>query len=389
MDVARLRGQIPVCQAMFYMNTGWSGPSPVPVVDAIKSRLDYEMNAGPTTPEVHQQAIEIQTKAREAVAGLLNAAPDEVCLTRNTTEGLNLVMNGLKWHPGDEIITCDLEHSSVLVPSYFQQLRHQASVKVVKIEPDQDRQGILHKIEAAMTDRTRLVFLSHIEYSSGLRMPAKQIRELAAQRGALVLLDGAQTAGHIKLDMRDLDCDFYSIPGQKWLLGAEGIGALYIKKELIPSVDPVHVAGRAVTSTEDPYNFQPVPATIDKFLLSSTSAPLQAGLLEAIRFIQGIGVEAIEARNVELATGLKQALQETPGVRLISPMDPQVSSGLVSFAIDGNDPVDVVARLWSRHKIVVRPVAYPAGVRVSLHFFNTEEEVDQLVAAVRQLADAS
>ena len=385
MDVARLREQIPACQRMVYVNTGWSGPSPVSVTEAIKERLDYEMEQGPTTEDVLESGREIQARLLEAVGQLLNASPGEICLTENTTEGLNIVLNGLPWREGDEIITCNLEHSSVLVPAYYQQRRHGAVVKVLDIAPDEQPDAILDKIEAAVTDRTRLVFLSHIEYSSGLRMPAKEIRRITKDRGILMLLDGAQTAGHITLDMKDMDFDFYSIPAQKWLLGSEGVGALYIRNDLIPQVEPMQVSGRASLTSADPYQFEPNISSIDKFLLTSTSAPMRAGMLEAVRFIQDIGVEEIESRNLDLAAYAKQALQEIPGVTVLSPLDRRSSTGLVSFAIDGVDTKEAVTRLWEQHRIVARWVSFPPGIRIALHFFNTEEEVNKVVEAVQGL----
>ena len=385
MDVARLREQIPACQSMVYVNTGWSGPSPISVTEAIKERLDYEMERGPTTEDVLESGREIQARLLEAVGQLLNASPNEICLTENTTEGLNIVLNGLPWREGDEIITCNLEHSSVLVPAYYQQRRHGAVVKVLDMAPDEQPGSILEKIEAAITDRTRLVFLSHIEYSSGLRMPVKEIRRLTKDRGIFMLLDGAQTAGHITLDMKDIDADFYSIPAQKWLLGSEGVGALYIRNDLISQVEPMQVAGRASLTSADPYQFQPNISSIDKFLLTSTSAPLRAGMLEAVRFIQSVGVGEIEGRNLELAAYAKQALGEVPGVTVLSPLDRESSTGLVSFTIDGVDPKEAVARLWERHRIVARWVGFPPGIRIALHFFNTEEEVDRVVEAVQGL----
>ena len=386
MDVVQLRGQFPVCQKMIYVNTGWSGPSPVPVVEAIKERLVYEMEQGPTSPEVYESGREIQSKAREAVAQLLNASPDEICHTENTTEGLNIVINGLSWRSGDEIITFDLEHSSVLIPSYFQRRRHEAVVKVLPLTTDESWDGILSKVEAALTERTRLVFFSHIQYSCGLRMPVREIRNLTRDRDILLLVDGAQTAGHISLDMKDLDCDFYAIPGHKWLLGSEGAGALYIRNDRIPQVEPMKVAGRAALPHGDPYQFEPNISSMDKFRLTSTSTALQAGMVESIGFIQAIGVGEIERRNLSLAAALKGTLQELPGVKVLSPMEGRSSSGLVSFTIYGVDPVVAASRLWDNHRIVARSVAFPACVRVSLHFFNTEEEVDQVVEAVGRLA---
>ena len=294
MDVAGLRQQIPTCQGLVYMNTGWSGPSPVPVVEAIKERLDYEMESGPTSPEVLDSGRLIQVKLREAVARLLNVSPEEICLTQNTTEGLNIVVNGLSWREGDEIITCSLEHSSVLTPSYYQRRRHGVVVKVLPIASDEAPDIILGKFEEAITARTRMVFLSHIQYSSGLRMPVADIRRMTRDRGILLLLDGAQAAGHIPLDMRKMGCDFYSIPGQKWLLGAEGTGALYIREELISRLEPTMVAGKAALRQNDPYRFEANISSVDKFRLTSSSAPLQAGMLEAIGFIQEIGLGDIE-----------------------------------------------------------------------------------------------
>ena len=385
MDVSQLRQQIPACQTMTYVNTGWSGPSPLPVVSAIKDWLDYETVQGPTSPEVYRAGRELYADTRVAVAALLNAAPEEVCLTRNTTEGLNIVINGLPWKPGDEIVTCNLEHSSVLIPSYFRQHRHGAVVRVVQMAPDESRDAILEKIESAISERTRMVFLSHVEYSTGLRMPVKEIGKLIANRSIWFLLDGAQSAGQMALDMADLGCDFYSIPGQKWLLGPEGVGALYVRRDLIPLVEPTFVSGWAA-SPGGPYDFEPVIDSIDKFLQTSTSVPLRAGFLEAMRFMQAIGIDAVEARNLDLAGTMKAALSQTPGVTVLSPLDRDVSSGIVSVGVSGIAPEDAVARLWEDRRIVCRPVGYPPGIRFSMHFFNTEEEVARVVEAVAELA---
>ncbi len=385
MDFMKLREQIPVCKKLVYVNTGWSGPSPLAVTTAIKDRLEYEMEDGPTTPEVLASGKEIQVKAREAVAGLLNAIPEEICLTQNTTAGLNIVMNGLQWSEGDEIITCDLEHSSVLTPGYFRQHRHGAVLKVLHIATNEEKDSIVEKFRAALTERTKLIFISHIQYSSGLRMPVKEIREMTKDRGVLMLLDGAQTAGQIPLDVKELDCDFYSIPAQKWLLGPEGAGALYIRRELIPEVEPTAVSSKASLVHDDPYEFEANTDSIDKFLLTSSSYALIAGFTEAIKFINDVGVRDIERRNIYLASHLKYHLQQMPYVKILSPLRGSLSSGLVSFSIDGVDPKEFVAELWERHQIVARPVGYPPCVRVSLHFFNTRLEVNNLLQILRKL----
>ena len=390
MDVQKLRDEIPVLANLTYLNTGWSGPPPRRVAQALKDRIDLELEEGPTSLPVQESGRATQAQARQAAARLFNADPEAVMVTRNTTEGLNIVLSGLDWQEGDEIITCNLEHGSVLITSLVTGKRHGVKVRVVDLDPHDARETILSKFEAAFTSRTRLLFVSHVEYSTGLRMPAAELTRLAHDRGAQIMLDGAQTGGHIQLDMAAAGFDFYSIPGQKWLLGYEGVGALYIRRELIERVHPAHSGGRAVLHPEDHRvdydNVQLNVADMEKFHGGSSSVPLQAAFLEAVSFIEEIGVQEIEERNRQLAARLKRQLGDIPAVQVYSPMEPDLSSGLVSFALSGWEPPAAVERLWNDHRIVVRQVGYPPGIRASLHFFNTEDEVDQLAQAVKGLA---
>ena len=390
MDVQMLRAEIPVLQNLTYMNTGWSGPPPRQASEAMQARVALEAEQGPTTPGVYESGREIQEEARRAAARLLGADVDETLVTRNTTEGLNIVLSGLDWKEGDEILTCNLEHGSVLAPSYHIAHRYGANVRVLEVEPHDSHDAIVSKFQAALTERTRLIFVSHIQYSTGLRMPAAELCRLAHDRGAQIVLDGAQTGGHIALDVHRDRFDYYSIPGQKWVLGYEGVGALYIRRDLIDSVHPAHTGGRAVIQDGEPgepASYRLNTSSMDKFLGGSGSVPLQAAFVEAARFIESIGVAEIEARNVGLAARFKSQLAQIPAVNVLSPMeDDAASSGLVSFAVAGKSADDVVARIWQDHRIVVRQVHYPESIRASLHFFNTEEEVDQLARAVAELA---
>ena len=386
MDVQKLRGEIPVLANLTYLNTGWSGPPPRRVAQALKDRIDLELNEGPTTPPVQERGREVQAQARQAAARLFNADPEEVMVARNTTEGLNIVLSGLDWQERDEIITCNLEHGSVLITSLVTGKRHGVKVRVVDLDPHDSRETILGKFEAAFTSRTRLLFVSHVEFSTGLRMPAAELTRLAHDRGAQIMLDGAQTGGHIHLDMAAEEFDFYSIPGQKWVLGYEGVGALYIRRELIERIYPAHSGGRAVVHPVDYNNVQLAAADMEKFHGGSSSVPLQAAFLEAVQFVEEVGVREIEERNRQLAARLKRQLSDLPAVQVYSPMEPELSSGLVSFALSGWEPPAAVERLWNDHRIVVRQVGYPPGIRASFHFFNTEDEVDQLAQAVKGLA---
>ncbi len=384
-DVERVREQIPGCRSAIYMNTGWSGPSPKGVVEAMKDRLEYESYEGPTSPPVYESGRVIQQEARAAVASLLNVSSHEVILTQCTTDGLNMALNGLSWSEGDEVITFGLEHSSVLVPAYRLQERG-VRVKALPLQPGDSGEDILARVEEAITPRSRLLFFSHIEYTCGLRMPIEDLRALTKAHGVLMLVDGAQTAGHVALDLRALDVDFYSIPGQKWLLGPDGVGAFYVREDLISSLNPVRVSGHAAVSYDDRGGYESNANSINKFLLTTSSAPLALGLTRAVGFYRELGAEAVERRALALSKLLKKSLSEIPGVTLMSPTEDRRSCGLTSFRIRGVDSNDAVARLWDDHRIVVRYVRELSCVRAATHAFNTEDEVGRLAAAVRGLA---
>ena len=386
MDFQQIRQQIPAAQKMTYLNTGWDGPSPKSVVQAVKDRVEYESFNGPTSPPVYQSGREIQQNAKASAASLLNVSPDEIILTQCTTDGLNLVLNGLDWKEGDEVITFGLEHSSVLIPAYLLPQRFGVRLKVLDLNPTDSHDEIINRVAEAVSPRTRLLFFSHIQYTCGLRMPAEGLRKLTKDAGVQMLIDGAQTAGHIALNLRDLDCDYYSIPGQKWLLGPDGTGALYIRHDLIPSVAPTRVSGRAAASYDEHGGFQPSTDTMDKFLLTTSSAPLAAGFVEAVNFHQQMGSDAVEARTRSLASQLKQSLSQINGVKVLSPTDHARSCGLTSFQIEGISPDEAVARLWEEHNIVVRQVSELSCVRCATHAFNNEQDLDKLVSAVATLA---
>ena len=385
MDVDAVRAQIPATGSMTYLNTGWAGPTPAPVLKAVEARLRFEVEQGPTTPEVRESGAKIKSDAKSAVAELINASPEEVLLTQNTTEGLNIVMGGLEWSAGDEVVTFGLEHASPQMAAFRLAQRWGVKVKRVPIATDAPHDAVIAALDEALTERTRAVMVSHIEYSSGLRMPVKAIGELVKPRGVLVIVDGAQTAGHVQVDVRDLDCDAYSTSGQKWLLGPDGTGALYVKRSLIPQLRPRKLAFDNMERIAVGYS-KLDEDDIELFQGSTASTPLRIGYLEAVRFIQSAGVPEIEARDMALADALRERLTAIPKVTVTSPTKGPGRSGLVTFTVDGADPKQVAETLWERDRILVRDVPYPPAVRASLHFFNTEDEVARLAVVVEALA---
>lgn len=387
LDPAAIRAEIPVVAKMVYLTTGWSGPSPAYVIEAIEERLRLENYGGPTSPEVLESGSQIRESSKRAVARLYGAAPEEILLTENTTEGVNVVVNGLSFGPGDQVVICDLEHPSVLLPAYSLKATRGVEVKIVSPAPNASSAEVAALYGEAIGPRTRLVMLSHVQYSSGLRMPVAEIAAMAHEAGARVLVDGAQGPGHVALDMDGLGADFYSSPGQKWLLGPDQTGALFVRRELIAELRPARVGFGFAESFDQAGGFQERADDIEKFTVSTTSVPLRAGYLAAVERVLDLGMEAIEDRQLALAARLKARLSATPGVRVLSPLEGPGCSGLTTFAVEGLPAPDVAASLWDTgEKILVRSISYPSAVRASTSFFNTEEEVDVLADAVRALS---
>ena len=382
MDVTRLRQEIPATQRVIYLNTGWSGPSPRVVLSRVKEELDFENEEGPTAPRVLQRRHPLEEEARRSVAFLLGASPDEIALSQNTTEGINIVLNGMTWRRGDEIVSTNLEHSSGIIPCYYLSKRSRVRVRIVDLVGVESPSLVLQRIEAAISPRTRLILLSHIMYMNGLCLPLKEIQVLARERHIPVLVDAAQSVGQMPLDMKDLGCDFYAVPGHKWVLGPDGTGALYIRRELIPQIQPFKVGHHATTSYDLQGHWTPDTQSIKKFELTTTSGPLLAGMTAAVDFLKDIGLGAVQDRVRSLSNLAVERLTLLPRVTVTSPRHSQLASGLVSFSLDGASPQAVVAHLWKKGRIVTRWVEHPPGVRLSLHFFNTEEEVEAMAACL-------
>ncbi len=382
MDIDSLRELVPATRKMVYLNTGWAGPSPEPVVERVRQVLRQESEAGPAGLDGLRLAATVHGEAQAAVAALVRADPREMLLTHGTTEGVNIVLHGLPWEPGDELVTCDLEHPALQVPAEVLVERRGVVVKVVEISPRSSADEIVSSLQHALGPRTRLVALSHVQYSCGLRMPMREIAEAAHRAGALLLVDGAQATGHLALDMRELGVDFYAISGQKWLLGPLGTGALFVAPDHWERLSASFTTPRAQRQAEA--RGYPAPRSPLELLqaTASQSMALLAGLTEAIKLITGIGMETVEQHCVALATRLRRTLSEMPGCTVTSPETPELSSGLVSVSVEGWEPEALVDELWESWRIAARAVAYPAGVRFSTAPFNTEAEVDLLAQAM-------
>ena len=380
MNVQELRDLLPITRGWAYLNTGWAGPTPTRVLRRIAEVLDQEAVLGPASPQGLAFTRKFAEEARKAVAQLVGASAEEIALTHSTTEGVNAVLHGLDWKPGDELLTCTLEHPAIAGPAQVLAERHGVHVVPAAIAPQATQDEALASIAGAITAHTRLVSLSHIQFTCGLLMPIKEIAQAAHERGVPVLVDGAQSVGHIRVDMRELDCDFYAFSGQKWLMGPVGTGALYVHSDRASMLRPLFVsAQRAQERSES----RPPLANLS---LVSQSPGLVAGFAEAVSIALETGVDVIEQQVLGLGDLLRQQLGAVPGCQVLGPQSPGAACGLVTMGLDGWPPNELAEALEQRFRVIARLVHNPDGVRFSTAYFNTEAELAQVSQAVSELA---
>ena len=380
MDVDQLRDLLPVTRDFIYMNTGWAGPTPTSTLSRIAETLEQEAREGPASGRGIAFARQMQEEARLAVAPLLNAEEEDVILTHSTREGLNVVLYGMDWQPGDELLICDLEHPALTAPADVLAQRMGIKVKSVSIPPLSHPSEALGLVASALSERTKLVALSHIQYTCGLRMPIKEISSAAHEMGIPVLVDGAQSFGQVGVDMKDLGCDFYALSGQKWLMGPQGTGALYVRPERRDMLEPLFSTNALEADRETPRR------PLARFSLVTQSPGLAAGFTESIRLATDIGIRQIEQRAMSLSNLLRERVAPIHGCNLLSPTSPESACGLVTIGLDDWPPEELFSALQERFNIVGRRVRGPDGVRFSTHFFNTDREVEQVADVLGRLA---
>jgi L-cysteine/cystine lyase len=386
MSFTELRESIRATRDVIYLNTGFTGPSPEPVLERIQEVLQREASVGPASPEGLQYTRGLAGAAQEAVAGMLNASPEEILLTHGTTEGVHVVIYGMKWGPGDELVTCSLEHPALATPANVIEERFNAAARRVEVSPQASTGEMVEAFAGAINERTKLVAISHVQFSCGLRLPVKEIAAAAHRQGVPILIDGAQTGGQLAIDVKALGVDYYSISGQKWLLGPNGTGAMYVNGDAWRTLEPPFTTHNIVESRAMPSDAGGTPRPLQRFRIASQSPALTAGFTKAIEILSDIGMEAIEVRCYELASRLRAGVAKTPGCSLTGPDDSDTACGLVSIAVEGWQPGQLVDALWQRWRIAVRAVAAPPAIRVSCGPFNVESDVDALIDGLRTLA---
>ncbi len=400
-EVERVREDFPALRQhvngkpLIYLDNAATTQKPRSVVEAI--RRFYEQDCSNVHRGVHtlsQRATEAYERAREIVRRFLNArSEEEIIFVRGTTEAINLVAHSFgRWRvrAGDEILISAMEHHSNIVP--WQILCEMTGARLRVAPITEDGELLVEDVERLLTERTRLVAMTHLSNALGTITPAREIIRLAHERGVPVLLDGAQAVAHLKVDVQELECDFYAFSGHK-LYGPTGIGVLYGKAEWLDAMPPYQGGGdmiSSVTFEKTTYNRLPY-----KFEAGTPHIAGAIGLGAAIEYVTTLGVEAIAAHERDLLTYATEAVSSIPGLRVIGTARQKAS--ILSFTLDGVHPHDI-GTILDHEGIAIRaghhcaqPVmerfGVPATARVSFALYNTREEVDALVAALQKVRE--
>lgn len=376
--IEHIRHEMPATTAHAYLNTGTFGPVPNCVLQASEERLHEEYQQGRLG--LWEASFAIFDNTRTRVAHLLNADKDEIALTANTGEGMNIVSYGINWQQGDEIITTNHEHHNALGPLYQIRDRYGAVLHIADLGPVGER-PVLEAIANLVTPRTRLIVLSHVLWTTGIILNISEVSAMGREFGIPVLVDGAQSAGAIPVDVKALGVDFYAIPGQKWLCGPDGTGALYVRRKALSSLASTYVSLFSVKH-EEGVEWE-LHESAQRFEMGGRHPAAVAGQAAALQWLEEtVGYPWIFERIRALNTYAYTALQSIPGLKMLTP---RPMSGLLSFTLEGRDVKEVVTQLREKHGIYIRDISSLACLRVSTGFYNTEEEVDRLVQALKEL----
>ena len=395
-DVERIRSEFPGLhqnikgKPLVYLDNAASTQKPQRVIDAISGFYAHDYaNIHRGVHELSERATQAYESVRLKVQAFMGAASErEIIFLRGTTEGINLVAECYGRNhvgEGDEVLITTMEHHSNIVPWQMLCERSGAELKVVPIS---DRGELeMDELEKLLSAKTKIVAVGHISNALGTINPIRTIIELAHAHGVPVLIDGAQAAPHIGIDVAELDCDFYTISGHK-MFGPSGIGALYAKEALLEKMPPYQGGGDMISSVsfeKTTYNRLPF-----RFEAGTPNIAGTIGLGAAIDYLNGIGMEGIAAYEEELLDYGTEALREIQGLRIVGEANHKAS--VLSFVLDGIHPHDI-GTILDQEGIAVRtghhcaqPVMDRFGVastaRASLAFYNTREDIDRLVQGI-------
>jgi isopenicillin-N epimerase len=372
-----VKRQFPLEDKLIYLNAANVCPASRGVLDRHLEYLrDFQANPSFQNRMKYEAMAE---RARGKAGALLGCDKEEIAFTRNTSESTNTVVNGLDLREGDEIVITAHNHPSNNDSWKVKAKRHRLVVKeaVVPI-PAKSQQQLIDSIASLVTPRTKVIAVTHLTNTTGNAYPAKAIASLARQKNIWMHLDGAQTLGALNVNLRDIGCDSYAGSAHKWLMGPLEAGLLYVRTERMSELWPQVVTAGWSDKVAGARKFE---------VYGQRDNPRLVAVEAALDFLHLIGMEHVDARLRALVKRGKEQLAVIPGVELKTSLDPQLSGGVIKFNVKNKALKEVYDGLWTRHRIAIAQTAAgdAQGLRLSPHIYNTMEEIDQAVAAVKEM----
>jgi len=364
-----------------YFNTAGLGPSPRTVISTVvrcMTKLEKLCETGHDRFDL----------ARKRAAAFLHCAADELAITRNTTEGMNVIARGLSLETGDEVLMTTHEHPGGSIPWFA--LAKDRGIVVRLFEPAPTARATLDHIAAALTPKTRVVSISQVTCTLGQVLPIRAIAELCRHRGIYLVVDGAQAVGMMPVDLHALGCDFYASSGHKWLLGPKGTGFLYVSRRMIDRWRPTHVGAYSNKDFDPDTGVLELLPGARSAEYGTRNAADAAGLTAAINFLDGLGMDRVAWHGRNLACHLAESLRAIDGIDVLTPREEASSASIVTFRFPDSHwtPWDWADKLRREYRIRVRPVGEHGlnAVRMAMHVFNTDDELDRTVHALNELS---
>ncbi|MTI89198.1 MAG: aminotransferase class V-fold PLP-dependent enzyme [Balneolaceae bacterium] len=374
-----VRDTFPLTKDRVYLNNGTFGPSPKPVSDALMNSMEKTNTTGEYG---HTQ------KAREQLADFTGVDSSEISLTHNTTEGINIMTWGIPLEEEDEVIISLHEHVGNALPWLNRAKLH--NIKLKPFEPADTQEANLEGLKALITPKTRVIALPHITCTTGLLFPIREVVELAKKHNIYTAIDGAHGPGTLDLDLKELGCDFYAGCCHKWMLGPAGSGFLYVKRELLDTLQAYHVGGYSDTGWDlysDPPHLDGYVPTAHRYDYGTQSSPMYEAVRAAAAYHTSIGKEKIEKRVRELNQYLYDGLSElSSSLDILTPEESASRICMVTFKPhqwDYKKFAQTVSKEGYRIRIV--PESNLDAIRISTHIYNSKEELDQFLHTVKSL----
>jgi len=370
----KVRSQFNIVDGMTFMNNGTEGPVPRAVTE-VNERVFREIAEDPSN-NYRREEID---KVRARIAEFVGATPEEIAVTRSTTEGMNIFTHGLDWKAGDEVVYGTHEHGGGIGPYTTLAKRVGVKVNLVQIPaPPESVDQLVGLYEKAITPRTKVLMVSHITYVTGLVTPVKELADLAHRKGILISVDGAHPLGMLQLDLKGTNVDHFSAAGQKWLMCGTGTGMCFIKRELQERVWPL------MGPPGDPKDGA---KKYESF--GQRDVPSALGMVAALDLQLAIGKKNVEDRVRFLSTRLRNGLKEIPGVKLWTSNDPKLSAALTLFTVRDIPMANVQKAIWNHDRIYIRTMGTGNlnGCRAATHIYNMPSEVDRLIASVKWVSE--